>query len=93
MVLAIGRDAKTETLGLDKIDVKLSKAGKVIGRNSHEQSASVPNVYAVGDVLDEKPELTPVAIQAGRVLMRRLYTGNMEMVSPEGGYYFASRHL
>ncbi|KAH7726881.1 thioredoxin reductase 1 [Aphelenchoides avenae] len=79
VVLAIGRDAKTETLGLDKIGVNLSKAGKVIGRNSHEQSASVPNIYAVGDVLDEKPELTPVAIQAGRVLMRRLYTGNMEM--------------
>lgn len=58
--------------------MKLSKAGKVMGRQ--EQSVSVPNVYAVGDVLDACPELTPVAIQAGKVLMRRLYSGNMELV-------------
>jgi hypothetical protein len=29
-------------------------------------------VYAIGDVLEGKPELTPVAIQAGRLLARRL---------------------
>ena len=35
----------------------------------------MPNIYAVGDVLEGKPELTPVAIQAGRLLARRLYGG------------------
>ena len=30
------------------------------------------SIYAIGDVLDDKPELTPVAIQAGKLLARRL---------------------
>ena len=29
-------------------------------------------IYAIGDVLNEKPELTPVAIQAGLLLARRM---------------------
>ena len=36
---------------------------------------SAPWIYAVGDVAHGKPELTPVAIQAGRFLMRRLFDG------------------
>ncbi|KAK0418009.1 hypothetical protein QR680_013323 [Steinernema hermaphroditum] len=77
VLIAVGRDAATDDCGFDVADVKTSKSGKVIGR--HEQSETNPYVYAIGDVLDGCPELTPVAIQAGRVLMRRLYTGNMEM--------------
>ena len=34
------------------------------------------HIYAVGDVLDGRPELTPVAIQAGRLLADRLYGGS-----------------
>lgn len=81
VLLAIGRDAKTQDLGLEKIGVELAKNGKVMGRR--EQSRTLPYVYAVGDVLEGAPELTPVAIQAGKVLMRRIFTGNMEIV----GYY------
>ncbi len=40
--------------------------------HSPDEQTSVANVYAIGDVLDGKPELTPVAIQAGRLLARRL---------------------
>lgn len=50
----------------------------MIGRR--EQSKTLPYVYAIGDVLEGCLELTPVAIQAGRVLMRRLITGNGEIV-------------
>jgi thioredoxin/glutathione reductase (selenoprotein) len=81
VLLAIGRDAQTQDLGLEKIGVDLAKNGKVIGRR--EQSQSLPYVYAIGDVLDGRPELTPVAIQAGRVLMRRIFTGNMEVTEYE----------
>jgi pyruvate/2-oxoglutarate dehydrogenase complex dihydrolipoamide dehydrogenase (E3) component len=79
VLIAIGRDAVTDELLLESIGVQRAKNGKVLGR--HEQSVSVPYVYAIGDVLEGKPELTPVAIQAGKVLMRRLYTGNGEMVT------------
>lgn len=40
--------------------------------NDNEQS-NVPNIYAIGDILDGKLELTPVAIEAGKLLARRLY--------------------
>jgi thioredoxin reductase (NADPH) len=37
------------------------------------EQTNVPHVYAIGDVVAGKPELTPVAIAAGRLLARRLY--------------------
>ena len=33
-----------------------------------KEQTSVPYIYAIGDILDGKLELTPVAIQAGRLL-------------------------
>jgi pyruvate/2-oxoglutarate dehydrogenase complex dihydrolipoamide dehydrogenase (E3) component len=48
---------------------------------ANEQSVSTPWVYGIGDVLDGKPELTPVAVQAGRFLMRRLYAESTTLVS------------
>lgn len=41
----------------------------------------MPYVYAIGDILDGKPELTPVAIQAGKLLARRLFGASSEKVS------------
>lgn len=50
-----------------------SRTGK-IPVNDEEQT-NVPYIYAVGDILQDKLELTPVAIQAGRLLVQRLYAG------------------
>ena len=36
----------------------------------------MPYIYAIGDILEGKLELTPVAIQAGRLLAQRLYGGS-----------------
>lgn len=44
----------------------------------NEQS-SVPNVYAIGDIVNGTPELTPVAIRAGVLLARRLFGGSREV--------------
>uniref|UniRef100_A0A7N8XM61 Thioredoxin reductase 3 n=1 Tax=Mastacembelus armatus TaxID=205130 RepID=A0A7N8XM61_9TELE len=41
-----------------------------------EEQTSVPHIYAIGDILEGKWELTPVAIQAGKLLARRLYGGS-----------------
>jgi len=71
VIFAIGRDACTKNIGLESIGVALNpKNGKVL-HDSKEQT-NVKNIYAIGDVLDDKPELTPVAIQAGKFLARRL---------------------
>ena len=71
VIFAIGRSACTENLGLDKVGVALNpKNGKVL--HDAREKTNVGNIYAIGDVLSEKPELTPVAIQAGKLLARRL---------------------
>uniref|UniRef100_A0A7M4FJ82 thioredoxin-disulfide reductase (NADPH) n=1 Tax=Crocodylus porosus TaxID=8502 RepID=A0A7M4FJ82_CROPO len=75
VLIAIGRDACTRNIGLDKIGVRINeKNGKI--PVSDEEQTNVPYVYAIGDILDGKLELTPVAIQAGRLLARRLYAGS-----------------
>lgn len=51
-----------------------SRNGK-IPVNDGEQT-NIPHIYAIGDILEDKWELTPVAIQAGRLLARRLYSGS-----------------
>jgi len=43
-------------------------SGKIF-TNERDQS-NISNIYAVGDVAEGKPELTPVAIQAGVLLAR-----------------------
>lgn len=69
---ATGRKPDVKSLGLQTIGVKTNgKSGKIIG-NEMEQT-SVPHIYAIGDVLEGANELTPVAVQSGRLLARRLY--------------------
>ncbi|NXA16946.1 TRXR1 reductase, partial [Ibidorhyncha struthersii] len=74
VLLAIGRDACTRKIGLDKVGVKINEKTGKIPVNDEEQT-NVPYIYAVGDILQDKLELTPVAIQAGRLLVQRLYAG------------------
>lgn len=44
----------------------MNRNGKVI--TDEKEQSNVPHIYAIGDILDGKLELTPVAIQAGRLL-------------------------
>ena len=41
----------------------------------------MPNIFAIGDVVEGCPELTPVAIHAGKLLARRLYGGSEEQMN------------
>lgn len=75
---AVGRYADTAKLGLDNVPGGVEtnpKNGKI--KAKFEQS-SCPNIYAVGDVMEGCPELTPVAIQAGIILARRLFGKSKE---------------
>uniref|UniRef100_A0A8C4SGE0 Thioredoxin reductase 1, cytoplasmic n=1 Tax=Erpetoichthys calabaricus TaxID=27687 RepID=A0A8C4SGE0_ERPCA len=74
VLLAIGRDACTHSIGLENVGVKLNEKTGKVPVNEKEQT-NVPHIYAIGDILEGKLELTPVAIQAGRLLARRLYGG------------------
>ncbi|XP_050084512.1 thioredoxin reductase 1, mitochondrial-like [Anopheles aquasalis] len=80
VLFAIGRQAETGTLQLDQAGVVTANDGKsdkldVDGAN---HQTNVKNIYAVGDVLYGKPELTPVAIHAGRIIARQLFGGSDE---------------
>ncbi|XP_030377923.1 thioredoxin reductase 1, mitochondrial isoform X2 [Scaptodrosophila lebanonensis] len=67
---AIGRKGLVDDLNLANAGVHTFK--DKIQVDSYE-ATNVPNIYAVGDIIYGKPELTPVAVLAGRLLARRLY--------------------
>jgi len=80
VMLAVGRDVCTNTMGLENTSVTISPNGKIPTVN---EQTNVPHIYAIGDVIDGDKlnppsaltELTPVAIQAGKLLAKRLYDG------------------
>jgi glutathione reductase (NADPH) len=69
---AIGRAPHTAGIGVESAGVKLDADG-FIAVDGY-QNASVPGIYAVGDVTGQA-ELTPVAIAAGRRLADRVFGG------------------
>lgn len=82
VMFAVGRDVCTGGMGLDKAGVQVNpKTGKIPTVN---EQTNVPHIYAIGDVIDGDAlsppsaltELTPVAIQAGKLLAQRLYGGD-----------------
>eukprot|EP00462_Mataza_sp_D1_P023286 CAMPEP_0175133120 /NCGR_PEP_ID=MMETSP0087-20121206/7463_1 /TAXON_ID=136419 /ORGANISM="Unknown Unknown, Strain D1" /LENGTH=607 /DNA_ID=CAMNT_0016415569 /DNA_START=30 /DNA_END=1853 /DNA_ORIENTATION=+ len=80
VVAAIGRYADTKSLGLENAGVQTNpKNGKIVCAGRNEQT-SVPNIYAIGDVVDGMEELTPVAIQSGQFLARRLYGNKTQLM-------------
>lgn len=69
VLFAIGRKPCTDKIGLDKVGVKTDSNGKIPCVNDQ---TNVSNIYAVGDIVKGRPELTPAAIKAGLYLAKRL---------------------
>ncbi len=67
---AVGRKANSQAIGLNDIGIQLDSKGKIIG--DEFQTTNLTNHYALGDIT-HAPELTPVAIRAGRMLAERLF--------------------
>ena len=66
MLFAIGRSADTHLLNLESVGVKTASNGKIIAGD--DDLTSVPNIYAIGDCVNGRLELTPTAIMAGKIL-------------------------
>jgi thioredoxin reductase (NADPH) len=78
VMLAIGRYPDVDALNLPKLGIKTNpRNGKIVAKN---EQTCVESVYALGDCIDGVPELTPSAIQAGRLLARRLYGGSTALM-------------
>ncbi|NWY37961.1 TRXR2 reductase, partial [Sylvia atricapilla] len=76
---AVGRAPNTKTLNLETVGVKTnSETGKIIVDAS--EATSVPHIYAVGDITEGRPELTPTAIAAGKLLAQRLFGQSSELM-------------
>lgn len=71
VLLAIGRTPETSKIGLDSAGVVVESNGK-LAVNQHYQT-NVENVFAIGDIKLNSPELTPVAIQEGIFLANELF--------------------
>ena len=80
VMAAIGRNPKTEKLGIENTDVKLTKNGSIEVNNYYQTSSK--NIYAIGDVID-KIQLTPVAINEAMVLIKNLTNKNKNFVNYE----------
>ena len=69
-LLVAGRTPNTGKLGLENTEVKLLKNGAV--EVDEFENSTAKGIYALGDV-NNKLNLTPVAVRAGRILAERLF--------------------
>lgn len=79
VLFAVGRKALTDDLKLENSGVTIQPNSDKIDVDAYERT-NVSHIYAVGDVLEGRPELTPVAILAGRLLARRLFGNGTELM-------------
>jgi thioredoxin reductase (NADPH) len=79
VLFAIGRSADTKGLNLQTVGVKVAANGKIIAGD--DDKTSVDNIYAIGDVVQGRLELTPTAIMAGRLFAARLFNGGNRLMS------------
>lgn len=63
----------TEGINLQNAGIKPESNWKL--KVADDEQTIVPNIYAIGDVIYGKLELTPVAIKAGALLSKRLFGG------------------
>ncbi|WP_439242782.1 glutathione-disulfide reductase [Lonepinella sp. BR2474] len=71
LVWAIGREPATDVINLQATGVATNERGFI--KVDKFQNTNVPNIYAVGDIIEGGIELTPVAVAAGRRLSERLF--------------------
>lgn len=78
VLFAIGREPLTKELNLSAAGVKTAPDGKVWVWN---ERTTCSNIYAIGDVSHNTPELTPVAIKQGLTLAKRFFDKSREVVN------------
>jgi len=79
VLMAIGRNGCAQWLRTDKAGIACNKWGDKVLVDAND-ATNVPGVYALGDVAEGRPELTPVAIMSGRLLADRLFAGKSQLM-------------
>eukprot|EP01031_Cornospumella_fuschlensis_P029883 gene29883-36079_t len=77
VLYAAGRVADVRGLGLHKVSVNYDeRTGKIYV--DENDCTNISTIYAIGDVVQGKQELTPVAIKTGELLAKRLFGGSSQ---------------
>ena len=71
VIWAVGRKHATDQLNLDAVGIKTNTKGQII--TDKFQNTNIEGIYAVGDIVANGVELTPVAVASGRRLSERLF--------------------
>jgi thioredoxin reductase (NADPH) len=72
VLMAVGRKGYANKLNLEAAGVVYNSAtGKIIAGN--DDKTNIDNIFAIGDVVEGRMELTPPAIFAGKLLADRLF--------------------
>jgi thioredoxin/glutathione reductase (selenoprotein) len=81
VLMAIGRSGFAGRLNLDAAGVDWNSSnGKIRIVKNMEDETNVRGVYALGDVVEGRAELTPPAIFAGKLLAERLFGGSHQVM-------------
>ncbi len=79
ILIATGREPNLLPLNLDFLNLKMD--GQYLDVNELNQTSN-PNIFAVGDIIN-KPNLTPVAIEQGRVFSDNFFNDQKRKVNYE----------
>jgi len=74
VLYATGRAPVIDDLGVENIGIQRDRSGKIIVNEADQ--TTVDNIFAIGDIASGRLELTPSAIQAGKLLAKRLFSGS-----------------
>uniref|UniRef100_A0A8C9PM18 thioredoxin-disulfide reductase (NADPH) n=1 Tax=Spermophilus dauricus TaxID=99837 RepID=A0A8C9PM18_SPEDA len=83
---AIGRIPETRNLNLKEVGVNINPENQKIIVDAQDVT-SVPHIYAIGDVAEGRPELTPTAIMAGKLLAQRLFGQSSDLMDYNNVYH------
>ena len=81
VLAAVGRKPHSNGMNLQTANVEIDRSG-FIKVDRHDQTTG-KGIYCVGDAAEGCPELTPVAIRAGRLLVHRLFGKGTETMDYE----------
>ena len=79
VMLAVGRKIITDQLNLQNAGIESLPSGKF--KANKDESLNKPHVFACGDALEGRPELTPVAIETGKRIARRLFSAKKTLMN------------
>ncbi len=84
VIWAIGRSPNMALLSLEDAGIACNENGYI--PVDEYQNTNVQGVYAIGDVIQDGVELTPVAVKAGRLLAERLFNAKSYSDMPKMDY-------